>query len=838
MDESAATQFHLWQNFVAHSSDVKAVEPTTQGHLATVSRDETAKMWVLKENGYAQEALFKNGQHVNSVAFYETESDGEFIVCGRKDGTIALFSPTSAEPVAVIKAHNMNVCALRVDNATGRCISGSWDAKAVVTDLKKALAGQSSQIYSLNGHKHSVWAVEFVPHQTDCFVTGSADRTIKLWRGNECIKTLEGHQDVVRSVIVLSNGNIISSANDSTLRLWSSDSGKCLEAYDSYHGEFIYSTVLINHPCGRSFVASCSERGYIEVYSLEAENSALRFLQPVRIPAVSLWSIRSMRNGDFVVAADNGFIYVFSMDPERKAPEPVEAAFEVEVSEFIAKEVAAKAAEQQDKVTIKVSLDDSGRQLDLVYTKGQNPIDTAKHFLTQNNLPISYLNEIVDYIKTHIPEAKNFEQFKSTKPAVVKPGKADYEFEISTSENNTFFLSYNVGEDPNMAAQRCCEQNKLPIAFIPQLVRHIQTNVPELKGLQGSAYADPFTGGGRYVPGQTASSSGDYGDPFTSGGRYIPGQSASNSSVGGGDPYTSGGRYIPSQGANDLVPNASLPVDKKKPTSEFVPIKDLILFSDKADQKAIDALKKANSEVGAEFELEEPLIESLVQMFQPDFEYNEIQTLALEKALQWPMEKIMSVVDVFRYALLNETHNASFCLPPNGDQTLERLLTLLISDQTFKIRTMVCRAFANACKHDAGRQLLLRRLNDVAEVVGTCILWEKPILQQAAVSVFCNLAYSLLKQTEGGVAEIGPREDLLRAIIKATEGTISFSHLSALTIFRLLQCIVTLMWGDSTVIKMGKQRGVSEIVQRIKDATTEEASKNIARDIYVMTFEV
>ncbi|CAD5213137.1 unnamed protein product [Bursaphelenchus okinawaensis] len=330
MDESAATQFHLWQNFVAHSSDVKAVEPTTQGHLATVSRDETAKM----ENGYAQEALFKNGQHVNSVAFYETESDGEFIVCGRKDGTIALFSPTSAEPVAVIKAHNMNVCALRVDNATGRCISGSWDAKAVVTDLKKALAGQPSQIYSLNGHKHSVWAVEFVPHQTDCFVTGSADRTIKLWRGNECIKTLEGHQDVVRSVIVLSNGNIISSANDSTLKLWSLDSGNCLRDYISYRGEIIHSMVLINHPCGRSFVATCGERGYVEVYSLEDENSTLRFVQPVRIPAVSLSTIRSMGNGDFIVGAANGSLYVFSTDPERKAPEPIEAAFQAEVSEF------------------------------------------------------------------------------------------------------------------------------------------------------------------------------------------------------------------------------------------------------------------------------------------------------------------------------------------------------------------------------------------------------------------------------------------------------------------------------------------------------------------------
>ncbi|CAD5213152.1 unnamed protein product [Bursaphelenchus okinawaensis] len=121
--------------------------------------------------------------------------------------------------------------------------------------------------------------------------------------------------------------------------------------------------------------------------------------------------------------------------------------------------------------------------------------------------------------------------------------------------------------------------------------------------------ADPSTGCSRYVPEQTASSSGNHSEPFTSGGRYIPEHSVVNTSFGGGDSYTSGGRYVPSQSASDLLPNASLPVDKKKPTSELVPIKDLILFSDKADQKAIDALKKANSEVSAEFELEEPSVD-------------------------------------------------------------------------------------------------------------------------------------------------------------------------------------------------------------------------------------
>jgi hypothetical protein len=86
----------------------------------------------------------------------------------------------------------------------------------------------------------------------------------------------------------------------------------------------------------------------------------------------------------------------------------------------------------------------------------------------------------------------------------------------------------------------------------------------------------------------------------------------------------------------------------------------------------------------------------------------------------------------------------------------------------------------------------------------------------------------------GVCAELGPREDVLRAIIKCTETIQSFGDCSEPALLRLLQAIVTLMWGDSTVIDMGKSRGIEQIVMRIKDAVQTDNSKNVARDIYAM----
>lgn len=82
---------------------------------------------------------------------------------------------------------------------------------------------------------------------------------------------------------------------------------------------------------------------------------------------------------------------------------------------------------------------------------------------------------------------------------------------------------------------------------------------------------------------------------------------------------------------------------------------------------------------------------------------------------------------------------------------------------------------------------------------------------------------------------MGPREDVLRSIIRNTESVQSFGCCSEPSLLRLLQAIVTLMWGDTTIIDMSKSRGIDKIVMRIKDAVQTEDSKNIARDIYAMT---
>lgn len=84
--------------------------------------------------------------------------------------------------------------------------------------------------YDLKGHAQSILAVvaingeEFLtgqdpskflrPHLTDCGTEGSADKTIKLWRGHKAVRSFTEHKDAVRGLALVTDIGFASCSND------------------------------------------------------------------------------------------------------------------------------------------------------------------------------------------------------------------------------------------------------------------------------------------------------------------------------------------------------------------------------------------------------------------------------------------------------------------------------------------------------------------------------------------------------------------------------------------------------------------------------------------------
>jgi WD40 repeat protein len=101
-------------------------------------------------------------------------------------------------------------------------------------------------------------------------ISASNDTTLKVWNVKtfQCIKTLEGHKGSISSVLVLSDENIVSCSTNNEIKFWSiKDNFKCIKTLYLYSNKYLRTfnlTCLINDNLGYStFEASRNNNNYI-----------------------------------------------------------------------------------------------------------------------------------------------------------------------------------------------------------------------------------------------------------------------------------------------------------------------------------------------------------------------------------------------------------------------------------------------------------------------------------------------------------------------------------------------------------------------------------------------
>ncbi|KAG6853915.1 hypothetical protein C0991_012584 [Blastosporella zonata] len=434
--------YKLSATLTAHSSDVRALSSPTNELILSASRDATAISWQKPspDAPFAPAAILKAGsRYVNSVAYIPPTPDAPkgYAVTGGQDTVINVFRLDAPrdDPDYSLLGHTENVCALDVTPG-GTIISGSWDRQnfALVHDLK--------------GHQQSVWAVLAVDEEQ--YLTGSADKTIKLWHQHKVLRTFEGHRDAVRGLALVPDFGFASCSNDSEVRVWTL--GGDLIYTLSGHTSFVYSLTIL--PSGD--IVSGGEDRTVRVWQ-DGECT-----QTIVHPAISVWAVSSMPNGDIVSGCSDGVVRVFSASEERWASQS-------DLKEYDEK-VASQALPSQQVGDIKKS-DLPGLE---ALSLPDNPFSAAQKFLESNDLPLTYIDEVVKFIE------------KNTAGVSIGTAGEDY-------------------VDPYTGASRY--RSSASTASAP-----------------ASSYQDPYTGASRYTGTPQASAppvaASEYMDPFTGASRY------------------------------------------------------------------------------------------------------------------------------------------------------------------------------------------------------------------------------------------------------------------------------------------------------------------------------
>ncbi|KAJ6898490.1 hypothetical protein NC652_025113 [Populus alba x Populus x berolinensis] len=190
--------------------------------------------------------------------------------------------------------------------------TGGADATAVIFDR---LSGQIAS--ALSGHSKKVTSVKFVA-EGEFFLTGSADKTVRVWQGSEdgnydCRHILKDHTAEVQAVTVHATNNYFVTASlDNTWCFYDLSSGLCLTQVADTSKTDGYTSAAF-HPDGLILGTGTSE-AVVKIWDVKSQANVAKFeghvgpvtaisfsengyfLATAAHDSVKLWDLRKLKN--------------------------------------------------------------------------------------------------------------------------------------------------------------------------------------------------------------------------------------------------------------------------------------------------------------------------------------------------------------------------------------------------------------------------------------------------------------------------------------------------------------------------------------------------------------
>ena len=580
-------------------------------------------------------------------------------------------------------------------------------------------------------------------------VTASADKLIKLWKAGVNTHTLSGkivtydidvtnpdttagHTDAVRSLAVISSDQFLSAGNDATVRRWSR-TGDCLGTYYG-HDNYIYSVAMLTPD---SWVTSGEDRS-VRVWE---DNQVV---QTIYLPAISVWSVATLANGDIAAATNDGCVRIFTRDVARVASPEVQEIFEAELSKMA-------LAASQELGGVKLS-DLPGPEA--LYEPGardgqQKMVRTGDQVSVHSwNMADQKWDKIGDVVGAAGGEKNSGKKLYNGK-------EYDYVFDIEIDEpKSTLKLPYNLTDSPYMAAQQFIDKYDLSQFYLDEIAQHIVKNTPgQSLGTASGGNFDPLTGGSSYHSeainggGGAPGGAGGSFDPFTGGAAYTSGSGGVTPGQVGGqgpppeDPWMAGAYRSDEADVNMDTSNGGGVVSNK-----YFPQHDYLYFDSQVKaEPVVKKMKEFNGQVPEEQKVEEGLLDqlpSLCTSSSPD--PNIISTL--HRLLKWPDAQTFPALDILRSSLLNTGCHSLLLEKSSLDEIFSACLRHLDKTSPPNCQMLALRCLVNLFSSEAGSNMMrLYRDSVVSRIMEKLfpVVDDNKNIQTAAATLMMNYAVSL-----------------------------------------------------------------------------------------------
>ncbi|KAI8099820.1 phospholipase A-2-activating protein [Halteromyces radiatus] len=766
--------YKLETSLHSHEQDVKAVACLSNDFIISGSRDKSVRSWTRTTlNSFSPHNTYLAHDHyVNAlVALPPTENypEGGLFASSGSDKLIHVyesFSPSS--PLYTLVGHSENVCALSV-TPNGDIISGSWDQTAIVwKNFQKA--------YTLEGHTAAVLGV--LGFENDTFLTASADKTIRLWQNGKHTKTFNGHQDVVRGLTLVPGVGFASCSNDGTIRIWSLN-GECLQELYG-HTSFVYSLATLT----TGELVSSGEDRTVRIWK---DGDCIQTIQQ---PCISVWCVATLPNNDIVVGGSDAVVRLYTRSNER-------AASAEDIKEL--EDLLANQAIPSNQIGDVNKNDLPGPEALLQPGKKEGQVlmvnvngSVEAHQWDSTSKSWQKIGEVVGGVGSGQKQFYNGKEYDFV-----------FDIDIGAGPNSMLKLPYNLNQNPYDAAQKFLLDNELSPMYVDQIVDFISKNTQGVSiGQSTTEYQDPFTGGSRYTPGQsgtTTPSVGSFIDPFTGASGY--------------------------HGSNTPTPTTT-PARSQVPRKSILPVQTYLSLKQANVDAVVNKLRSLNNEI-AQDKLDESELASLERLVQYLKNPNSTSSVGedglftIVKICQhWPIKDRFPALDILRLLALYAPEDLISAVP-NGNavaffsmtsRILEAASSSNTLDKVAETNAMLgYRGLANLFNHQVGRKAILDELQTlISTVQNDIVLKYKAKSTRLAISTLSlNFAVFLTNEARDEDTEISLTGSLVELIKQEQDEE---------NLYRLLMALGTLFIHSPPCLEMANILDIKVELRRLKQA--------------------
>lgn len=315
---------------------------------------------------------------------------------------------------------------------------------------------------------------------------GCADKIIRIFdtAGNP-LRSIKDSRDVVRALCKLppshpTGAQFASAGNDGVIRLFTIQGKQVAELHG--HESFIYSLDVL--PSGE--LVSSGEDRTVRVWN------GTQCVQTITHPAISVWGVAACKgNGDIVTGASDRITRVFSRSLERHASPEVVQQFDGAVRESAIPEQQVGKINKEKLPGPDFLKQKSGTKEGQVQMIREHNGSVTAHTWSSATQEWIAVGTVVDAAGSGSKTTYAGQDY-------------DYVFDVDVEDGKPpLKLPFNVSQNPYDAATKFIGDNQLPVSYLEQVAQFIIQNTQGATlGPQEATGADPWGTENRYRPGE------------------------------------------------------------------------------------------------------------------------------------------------------------------------------------------------------------------------------------------------------------------------------------------------------------------------------------------------